>query len=86
MLLEHTHEKLHRGRDSLKRAIRKFRAQTARRDQQLEDREQSLIRLHSETQQARRENAREQMRLKALARETFQDSPAAEFVPTVAIA
>lgn len=74
MLLEQAHERLLRGKDSLKRAIFKFRSQAAERTDELDARERRLAAANSELLEARREFVREQIRLKAAIRESFQEN------------
>jgi len=71
---EQAHERLVHAKDSLKRAIFKFRSQVAERTEELDARERRLASAHSELMEGRREFVREQIRLKAAIRESFQDS------------
>jgi DNA repair exonuclease SbcCD ATPase subunit len=72
-LLEQSHERLVRAKDSVKRAIFKFRSQAAERTDELDGRERRLAAAHSELLEGRREFAREQIRWKAALRESIQN-------------
>ena len=85
MILDQAHERLARAKDSLKRAIFKFRAQVSEREDELDVRDRRLATAHSELLEARREFVREQMRLKTAIRESFQDSTLAVPLATVPV-
>ena len=63
-LVDEAHEKLVRAKDSLKRAIRRFRSHVAQQEVSLDERAQRLDAAHADLIENRRELARNEMRLK----------------------
>ena len=82
MLLQHVQEKLARGKDSLRRAIAKFRAEVSQRSEEIDVRARALECARSELVEARRELAREQIRLKAAARESMKVETVSQLSPS----
>ncbi len=66
--LEQIQDRMHRAKESLKRAVVRFRADVAERTDDLDARARQLAQVHAELVEARREFAREQIRQKAAAR------------------
>jgi hypothetical protein len=71
-MLERVQERLLRGKDSLKRAIRRFRSQVARESEELHARSRRIAASHTESLETRRQLTREQIRLKT----ALRDQPA----------
>ena len=76
--LHHVQERLSRGKDSLKRAIAKFRAEVSQRSEEIDGRARVVECARSELVEARRELAREQIRFKVVARESAKAEPPAD--------
>ncbi|MBI3466241.1 MAG: hypothetical protein HY000_24770 [Planctomycetes bacterium] len=76
--LHHVQERLARGKDSLKRAIAKFRVEVSQRSEEIDARTRVVECARSELVEARRELAREQMRFKVVARDSAKAEPSSD--------